>query len=112
MKDFRLGWIKSSPPKGSSERRWIGLFLFFFLLLSACLTGGFGFIGDDATDEVRCGAAQSRHQIVQLFLCFVFFVCFDFCLFVCLFQCFSIFFPHDFRPCVFQEPDQDQDQER
>ena len=44
----------------------------FAFFLSAHLTGGFGFIGDDTTDEMRCRAAQSRHQIVQLLLRFCF----------------------------------------
>ena len=32
------------------------------------LTRRLGFVGDDATDEVRLSAAQGRHQVIQLFL--------------------------------------------
>ena len=37
-------------------------------MLACFLTGSFKFVGDNTTNEMRFGAHQSTHQIVELFL--------------------------------------------
>ena len=69
VKDFRSGWIKSSPPKGSSERRWCSLLFFCQLILPADLVS-LGMI-----QRMKWGAVL-RRVVIKLFSCSYVFVLF------------------------------------